>query len=127
MSGRDIDLSYAAAKKIGLIGPGVAPVDIEPLGRYTRYVKEVRYARFQGSIVTIQIGSFREEANARRLKQGLELHYRDVYIMQANVGKDNYHRVRIGKFREGKDAQKLADTLAREGYSVLITKYEQQI
>jgi rare lipoprotein A len=127
VSGRDIDLSYAAAKRIGLIGPGVARVDIEPLGRYTRYVKEVRYSHVEGTLVTVQIGSFREESNARRLKQGLELHYKDVYIMQANVGKDSYYRVRLGKFKDSVEALKLANTLAQEGYSVLITKYEQQI
>ncbi len=127
VDGRDIDLSYAAAKRIGLIGPGVARVDIEPLGRYTRYVKEIRYGRLEGSTVTIQIGSFREESNARRLKQGLDLHYQDVYVMQANVGKERYHRVRIGKFKDSGEALKLAGTLASEGYSVLITRYEQQI
>jgi rare lipoprotein A len=127
VSGRDIDLSYAAAKKIGLIGPGVAQVDVEPLGRYTRYVKEVRYSHLEGAQVTIQIGSFREESNAKRLKRGLELHYKDIYIMQANIGKDKYYRVRIGKFKDSGDALKLANTLAQEGYSVLITKYEQQI
>jgi rare lipoprotein A len=74
VEGRDIDLSYAAANRIGLIGPGVAPVEVEPLGRYTRYIKEVKFSRLNGSMVTIQIGSFREEANAARLRNGLELH-----------------------------------------------------
>jgi len=127
VNGRDIDLSYAAAKRIGLIGPGVAVVEVEPLGRYTRYVQEVRYNYVMGSMVTIQIGSFREESNAKRLKRGLELHYKDIYIMQANIGKDKYHRVRIGKFKGSADALELANALAQEGYSVLITKYEQQI
>ena len=127
VSGRDIDLSYAAAKKISLIGPGVARVDVEPLGRYTRYVREVKYSYPAGAMVTIQIGSFREESNAKRLKMGLELHYKDIHIMQASIGKDKYHRVRIGKFKDSGDALELANTLAQEGYSVLITKYEQQI
>jgi rare lipoprotein A len=127
VSGRDIDLSYAAAKKIGLIGPGIARVDVEPIGRYTRYIKDVRYSHLEGGLVTIQIGSFRDESNAKRLKRGLELHYKDIYITQANIGSDKYYRVRIGKFKNSGDALKLADTLAQEGYSVLITKYEQQI
>jgi rare lipoprotein A len=127
VSGRDIDLSYAAAKRIGLIGPGVAGVDVEPLGRYTRYVKDVKYGYLSGSMVTIQIGSFREESNAKRLQKGLELRNKDIYIMQANIGQDKYYRVRIGKFMDSRDALQLANTLAREGYSVLITQYEQQI
>jgi len=127
VEGRDLDLSYAAAKRIGLIGPGVAPVDIEPVGRYTRYVREVKYGRLEGSTVTIQVGSFKDESNARRLKQGLEFHYGNVYIMKIAIGKVNYHRVRIGKFKNSDEALKLADTLAKEGYSVMITKFEQQI
>ena len=127
VEGRDIDLSYAAAQRIGLIGPGMARVDIEPLGRYTRYVKNVRYSRLDGSMVTIQIGSFRDEVNAKRLVKGLEIHYKDIYIMHADIGMDRYHRVRIGKFKDSSDALKAANALAQEGYSVLITKYEQQI
>ncbi len=121
--GRDIDLSYAAAKNIGLIGPGVAKVDVEPLGRYTRYVREVKYGQLNGSMVTIQIGSFRDESNARRLKKGLDLHYKDVYIMQSHIGQDNYYRVRIGKFKDSGDTVQLATTLSQEGYNVLVTRY----
>jgi len=123
VTGRDIDLSYAAAKKIGLIGLGVAKVDVEPLGRYTRYVKEVKYGQLEGSMVTIQIGSFRDESNARRLKKGLDLHYKDVYIMQSHIGQDKYYCVRIGKFKNSGDAVQLAKTLAQEGYNVQVTRY----
>ena len=127
VGGRDIDLSYAAAKRIGLIGSGVAGVDVQPLGRYTRYVKDVKYSYLSGAMVTIQIGSFKDESNAKRLAKGLELRNKDIYIMQANIGKDKYYRVRIGKFMDSADALQLANTLAEEGYSVLITQYEQQI
>jgi rare lipoprotein A len=123
VTGRDLDLSYAAAKRIGLIGPGVAMVDVEPLGRYTRYVKDVKYGQLDGSMITIQIGSFRDESNARRLKKGLDLHYKDVYIMQAHIGQDKYYRVRIRKFKDSGDAVQLAKTLAQEGYNVLVTRY----
>ncbi|MGO9379691.1 MAG: septal ring lytic transglycosylase RlpA family protein [Dissulfurispiraceae bacterium] len=126
VNGRDIDLSYAAAKRIELIGPGVAKVDIEPLGRYVRYVKEVKYADLKGSIMTIQIGSFIDESNAIRLKNGLDLHYKDVYIMHANIGNDKYYRVRIGELKDRTDAVQLAEKLAQEGYSVLVTRYSSQ-
>lgn len=122
VSGRDIDLSYAAAKRIDLIGPGVAKVDIEPMGRYTRYVREVKYGHLEGSTITIQIGSFRDESNARRLKKGLDLHYKDVYIMHAHIGKDKYYRVRIGKFKNSSEAAMIANKLALEGYNVLVTR-----
>lgn len=124
--GRDLDLSYAAAKKIDLVGPGTGAVMIEPLGRDLRYVKYIRYGVSSGTL-TIQVGSFKDESNAKRLKTALELNYKHVYIIEANVGGAKYYRVRIGKFNNKADAQKTGNALATEGYNVLITKYEQQI
>src|SRR5512143_4083498 len=48
VSGRDLDLSYAAAKEIGLIGSGQTRVKIVYLGRDTSYVKEVTYVSSDG-------------------------------------------------------------------------------
>lgn len=128
IAGRDLDLSYGAAKKIDLIGPGVGRVRIEVLGRESRYIKEVKYGKLEGSTaVTIQAGSFRDEENARRLKKDLELNYKDVYIMTALVGKEKYYRVRIGKFGDRAEALKVAGPMAQEGYSVLIARFEKQI
>ncbi len=126
VAGRDLDLSYAAAKKIDLIGPGTATVMIEPEGRDMRYVKYVKYD-VRGPVVTIQVGSFRDESNAERLRKALELQYSGVYIMTADKGGARYYRVRIGKFTAGSKAAELGKTLADEGYNVLITKFEQQI
>lgn len=126
ISGRDIDLSYAAARKIDLIGPGTGAVMIEPIGRDLRYVKYVRYGASNGTS-TIQVGSFRDESNAKRLKTALDLNYKNVYIMEANVAGAKYYRVRVGKFNSRMDAQKTGNALATEGYNVLITKFEQQI
>ncbi len=124
--GRDLDLSYAAAKKIDLVGPGTGVVMIEPLGRDLRYVKHLRYGASSGTL-TIQVGSFKDESNAKRLKMALELNYKNVYIIEANVGDAKYYRVRVGKFNNKADAQKIGNALANEGYNVLITKFEQQI
>ncbi len=126
--GRDLDLSYGAAKKIDLIGPGVGRVRIEVLGRDSRYIKQVKYGKLEGSSpVTIQAGSFRDEENAKRLKMDLELSYKDVYILTAFIGNEKYYRVRIGKFRDRDEALKVAGPMAQEGYSVLIAKFEKQI
>ncbi|TAN46001.1 MAG: SPOR domain-containing protein [Nitrospirae bacterium] len=123
IAGRDLDLSYAAAKSIDMIGPGTAPVIIEPLGRDMKYVKYIRYDSTSG-VLTIQAGAFREETNASRLKMALELNYKDVYITKANVDGVQYHRVRIGKFSSKDDARKIGGKLADEGYNVLITRYQ---
>lgn len=126
VAGRDLDLSYACAKKIDLIGTGTAAVLIEPVGRDMRYVKYVRYGT-PGSIATIQLGSFTDEANAERLKTALELRHTDVYILQASINGATYYRVRIGKFTARAEAASVGKALADEGYNVLITRYERQI
>jgi rare lipoprotein A len=120
--GRDLDLSYGAARKIGLEEKGVGRVKIEYLGRDTRYVKRMPFepAAVSG-IVTVQIGSFKEETNATRLKQGLDFNYRDVHVTTAYVNGQKYYRVRIGRFQDYDSAYALAEKLADEGYSTLIT------
>jgi rare lipoprotein A len=126
VTGRDLDLSYAAAKEIGLIGPGQARVKIVYLGRDTSYVKEVRYVA-SGGPYTVQVGSFKELDNALHLKTGLELKYKEVYITEAEIKKTTHYRVRIGKFPRKEDAFGLARTLAEEGYSPLVIHYDERV
>lgn len=119
--GRDLDLSYGAAKEIGLTGKGVGAVKIVYLGRDMRYAKRLPFEPVASSGgLTIQVGSFIEQSNADRLKKGLELKYSDVYITTANVNGQKFFRVRMGEFREYKNAYSVAAKLAYEGYSTII-------
>jgi|Deesub1362A_J573_1020465.scaffolds.fasta_scaffold00004_164 rare lipoprotein A len=128
--GRDLDLSYAAAKKIGLIGPGTAKVKVEYLGRidrYRKYVKRASYNPAKKGPFTIQVGSFKELSNASHLKMGLELERHKVYILKTWINGELYYRVRVGKFKTERAAYRYAEKLADEGYSVFITRYEERI
>lgn len=125
--GRDLDLSYGAAREIGLTGPGTARVSLEYLARNTAYIREVKYSASGGSgPYTIQIGSFREIDNARHLKAGLDMKYKTVYITETTVSKTTYYRVRLGKFQKKDAAYGFARTLAEEGYSTLILAYDER-
>jgi len=126
IKGRDIDLSYAAAKKIDLIGDGIGEVMIASVGRDASYVKIVQYQTGMG-MMTIQVGSFRDFANAERLRKALELRYSKVYIKEICIEGDMYYRVRIGKFSDSDQVDDFAKTLADEGYDVLITRYDEEI
>jgi rare lipoprotein A len=126
VEGRDIDLSYGAARKIKLVGIGVGEVMIEPTGRDTKYIKAVQYYTDMGT-TTIQVGSFREIENAERLRKALELEYSEVYIKEICIEGDTYYRVRIGKFSDSDQVNDFAKTLADEGYDVLITRYDEEI
>ncbi len=126
IDGRDLDLSYAAAKEIGMIGPGTCTVRIERLGRDMAYVKQVADISNVGPF-TIQVGSFQDISNAMRLKMALEHKYNKVYVAEAYIDGSRYYRVRIGKLFKKDEAKSLAQALSNEGYDILITGYEEKI
>lgn len=121
--GRDIDLSYAAAREIGLIATGTAPVRIEFIGRIDSYKKEVKNLALRGPF-TIQVGSFRERTNALRLFDALRIKYPEVYIIESRVNDEVFLRVRIGHFKFLDEAMKIATGLAEEGYTAIIVQTE---
>lgn len=123
--GRDLDLSYIAAKKIDMLKAGTAEVLMQPIGRDSSYVRYVKYSPV-GGILTIQVGAFKDYENALRLKQALSLKYSNVYISKANVKGDIYYRVRIGRFIKYEDAFSLAKSMGQEGYPVIIMKYDKE-
>src|SRR3972149_4266824 len=120
IDGRDIDLSYAAAKDLGLIPAGTGAVRIEYMGRDNSYIREVRDIS-STDLVTIQVGSFKDLTNATRLKIALELKYDKIYITEADIKGNRYYRVRVGTFRIRGEALRFANVLADEGYDTLIT------
>ena len=71
VKGRIIDLSYAAAKALGVVGPGTAPVHIEALGyQQTGTPGQVVYrqpASYDVGHFAVQVGAFTVAANADRL------------------------------------------------------------
>jgi rare lipoprotein A len=120
--GRDLDLSYGAAREIGFTEIGVGSVRIEYLGRDMLYAKRVPFepSVTVASALTVQVGSFIEESNALRLKKGLEFEYSDVLVTTVSLNGRIYHRVRIGEFSTYDSAYIFAQKLADEGYSTLI-------
>ncbi|TAN40187.1 MAG: septal ring lytic transglycosylase RlpA family protein [Nitrospirae bacterium] len=126
--GRDIDLSYAVAKEIGVIGPGTSRVLLELNGRDDSYVRRVRVqAAERKGTFAIQAGAFTEAANALRLRSALALKYDNVYIQETEVNGTLFHRVRIGNFNNFKSAYSLAEQLGAEGYQPVIVKADLRI
>jgi len=123
IKGRDIDLSYAAAKEIDLISSGIAPVQIEVKGRDMSYIRPVKVqsADKRGPFA-IQVGSFSDSVNAVRLKLSLRLKYANADIQEAEVKGATWYRVRIGNFDQFSQAMETAEQLGQEGYPALIVK-----
>lgn len=124
--GRIIDLSYGAAKALGVVGPGTAPVEITAVAAPARTVagsggKPVfRPVDLYSGNFTFQVGAFRERSNAERLKQRLSSSYQNVHIASFDRGDGLYHRVRIGRVDNLKDAERFEADLLRRGFQVFI-------
>ena len=78
-SGRVMDLSYAAAVRLGVDRTGTARVELEAVGpgdrvaaRPVQSVTTPTDPEVAGDEVTLQLGSFGERENARRLSERLE-------------------------------------------------------
>jgi rare lipoprotein A len=87
VKGRIIDLSYTAAREIGLIGPGVANVKIVALGREVGRLESesgfkfmVELADLERGEFTIQVGAFEDKENALRLADRLKVIFNYVHV-----------------------------------------------
>jgi rare lipoprotein A len=119
---RIIDLSYEAAKKLGVVGPGTAYVKVVALGRTVQTdmsknsTESYSTADLYEGNFTVQIGAFGERINAERLKKELARTHKDVYITSYLKGKDTYYRVKVGKFTNLAEANKAERIMIQKGY-----------
>jgi len=106
--GRILDLSYGAAKALGMTGNGTAPVAIEVVSLPQDSLKTA------GSPYTVQAGAFESEANAKNLADRLRKKYPDVYLLSVRTNQNTVYRVRVGSLGQKQSAFQLADRLSRE-------------
>jgi len=100
---RIIDLSYSAAKELGVVGPGTAPVRIEALGYQEKGQGSAPPVYHQpksydlGSF-TVQVGAFTVKENAFRLTEKLKALYGHSSVVEAWVDGQKFYRVRVGLY-----------------------------
>jgi rare lipoprotein A len=100
---RIIDLSYSAAKELGVVGPGTAPVRIEALGYRTDagggaaplYRQPVSY---DVGTFMVQVGAFTVKENAYRLTEKLKSQYGNASVAEGLVNGQQFYRVRVGLY-----------------------------
>jgi rare lipoprotein A len=123
VSGRIIDLSYAAAKKLGVDGPGTANVEISTLGpgqaRPTSVVRAVPLSKdLQADIpLFIQMGSFSSHVNASNLvKSLLDANESTAQISRLQTDSGLYYRVRVGPLYDIDEANAIVRRLKSKGF-----------
>ncbi len=133
VDGRAIDLSYAAARSLDMIGPGTVPVRIEVLGPTAiarapvrpvaqraaqspphRPAKEVVTARY-----TVQVASFTTPERAARIHRLLRDRFEKVHV-ETLEALETHYRVRIGPYTDRNSAARTAATVASLGFPAII-------
>jgi rare lipoprotein A len=116
---RIIDLSYSAARVLGIVEPGTARVRLEiiedpPGGPVADFSSKPVYS--------LQLGAFSELERARGLQNEIEklLGPGTARIEPARVGSQELHRVRVGFFQDREEALAKAKELVSRGYVVLV-------
>lgn len=117
---RIIDLSYSAAKDLGIVGPGTAKVEVVALGTPTTTDGGTTRSYVPGDYYsgnfTFQVGAFLNYDNAKRLKHKLSQQYQNAHITDYDNGKDIYYRVRVGKATNLEQAAEFETYLIQNGF-----------
>lgn len=127
---RVIDLSYAAASRIGMLGKGTALVEVRAINpRAPRRAPTTRTASAaaprpstqsprieRAPRIFLQAGAFSDSANAERLRRRLENDLsRSVRVLPADSGVGRVHRVQVGPLASVEIADQISARLAGLG------------
>ena len=120
---RIIDLSYAAAQKLGVIGPGTAQVEISALHSDSAKRPVVRSIPLTDRAAEdiplfIQMGSFGSEDNALKMTRQLRaLDENAVSVSQLQTTAGLFYRVRVGPLYGIDEANAVLSRLNGKGFS----------
>ena len=101
VANRVIDLSLSAAQAIDMIGTGTAPVRLEMISGSNPAV----------GFFGVQVGAFRVQDNAERLKARLAANYSPVNVVEYDSPTGVFYRLRVGRVPTEIAAHALADQL----------------
>lgn len=115
---RLIDLSYAAAVKLGYADKGTARVEIAVID-----LDNMQPAKAGGRVAAsphyfLQVGAFQVEGAARRLQSELAAQHELPVQVSLSKGTPVYHRVRVGPFTDFLEAERVRRTLQRNNYGL---------
>jgi len=122
VKGRIIDLSYAAAKKLGIDVTGTGFVKIEALGYRQDGVTtngKSEYeepATYSSGNFTVQIGSFQEHENAQRLSDEIKTLYGYSVVRPFQNNGKLFYRVYAGKYTTLDAAEAAEKEFTENGY-----------
>ena len=122
---RIIDLSYVAAKKLGIAGIGTGLVEVRSIdprnwrpgqSHTSPVMTKARPPIKADNTLYIQAGAFTSHYNANQLKKKLDVLLPKRTIQVGYLATDKLYRVRIGPLPSVDEADKVAQTISTNGY-----------
>ncbi|MBM4269968.1 MAG: septal ring lytic transglycosylase RlpA family protein [Deltaproteobacteria bacterium] len=123
VDGREIDLSYGAARALGFVATGTTQVRLEPLSG--KIPPDVGFA--------VQVGSFFDIPHAQALRHRIAAQgglgrspggraSRGVYLTQGEVEDQTVYRVRVGPCASRHEAEAIASRLGGAGLETIVVE-----
>jgi rare lipoprotein A len=117
VKGRVIDLSYAAAKALGVDIAGTAPVRIEALGYRGGGAGQYNaIENYDAGNYTVQVGSFKDYGNAERLSGEMKKLAGFSEIRTTNINGEVFNRVYAGRYNSLRAAEAAEREFSEHGY-----------
>lgn len=114
IKGRIIDLSYAAARELAMIGKGTAKVALKIVSPHNISTPSIGASDGTLAPFWVQAGAFRTLMEAMTLKERLASLYEQVRVKTVNLPSGEWHRVQVGIFYTKKSAQIAARALQND-------------
>jgi rare lipoprotein A len=111
VEGRILDVSYAAGRLLGAVGPGIIPVRVRVLSLPAR-------SSSGDGPYTVQIGSFTTRTRAEALRDAVT----GATIAETSVAGETVYRVRVGAYPDRAQAAAAARDLTTRGYQALVVE-----
>lgn len=113
VEGRILDVSYAAARRLGAVGPGIIPVRVRVIA-----LPGTRAASGDGDGgFTLQVGSFTSHARAEALREAVGA---NATIAETTAADATLYRVQVGSYPNRPQAQTAAQALTTRGFQVIV-------
>ncbi|MFO7578518.1 MAG: septal ring lytic transglycosylase RlpA family protein [Pelovirga sp.] len=112
---RIIDLSYGAARELGIVESGLGEVEIVALSG--TYNPVIRTAGVAIASYAVQIAAFSSADNATDLATAMRSRFGKAQVAIATVNGQSVHRVRVGDFATLEEAEQAVNRFVAEGYA----------
>ncbi len=125
---RILDLSYAAARALNMLGPGTALVRVQYLGPkpIVRNIVNSYNVKYVPPMLgyTLQFAAYTKKPLALHKVKQMKKVVPGVHVITKTVRGIFYYKVVFGKFKNLKDAYSFAKIITKYGYDVYVTKIE---